>query len=129
MFQPIKEKVLILNTSEKVSIDSMEFNMMRILPNFNEEFGDLEITLWGNRPNATTLHHQRLIKLEDLIWRPVRGTLKIFTLHDQSYFDDSNTKENALEFMKKFQKDDDEIVTIWITLTTIINEPKGYFWD
>lgn len=129
MFQPFREKSLIIDTSEKIEIDSMEFYIKRIWPLLNEEFGDIEILLFGSEPNATTLYHQRVVKYEDLIWRPIRKSLQIFTVYDQHYDEALMSKDDAVQFMEAFKEKDDEIATIWLTLTTQVNEQRSYFWD
>lgn len=127
MFQPMREQVLHLNLCEKVQIDGMSFHIKRFQADVDND-GSLMITLFGEKPNATTFNHNRLIKLDDLIWRPVEAKMSFTTLENKIYFEDNMSEDDIREFMSIQNSGDDEIINLWVEVTTRVNPPLSYFF-
>tara|TARA_A100000171_G_C2137225_1_gene151282 strand:- start:3953 stop:4345 length:393 start_codon:yes stop_codon:yes gene_type:complete len=127
MFQPYKEKNLILQIGQKVEVDNTSFYIKKF--SIHWDVDDFLITAWGSRPHATTFHWSRVIKYEDFIWRPEKDGLTFFTLDGQSFDRLSFDEEQYMALIKSINEGTEEITSCWVNITTAINEPMYYDFD
>lgn len=129
MFQPLIEKILIFNIGEKISIDNKEFYLKRIEAQWEEDYDDFSLILWGKEPHATTLHHSRIIKFDEYVWRPSKFNCSFETLDGKRFVNDSFNLERLQYFINnQFTSKEDEIISCTVEVSTMINTARGYFW-
>lgn len=127
MFQPYKEVTLILQIGQKVEINNATFHIRKL--DIYWECDDFLITVWGVKPNALTLHWSRVIKYDDLIWRPEKNGLTFFTLDGKSFDRLSFNEDQFKILIKEINEGTEEITSCWFGMTTAINEPIHYDFD
>lgn len=127
MFQPLREYTLIVNLCEKIEIDGMTFHIKRFQADLDED-KSLMISIFGEKPNATTFNHNRIIKYDNFIWKPVKGKMLFTTLNEKTYHESSMSEDNIREFMEIQNSGEDEIINLWVELTTMVNPQLSYFF-
>lgn len=127
MFQPLREKTLIVDLCQKIEIDGKSFHIKKFHADIDFD-GSLMVTIFGEKPNASTFNHNRLIKLDGLIWRPVKGKLSFTTLENKTYFEDAMSENGIREFIAIQNSGEDEITNLWVELTTQVNPQLSYFF-
>ena len=112
---------------QKIEIDNKVFHIKRFQADLDFD-NSLMITIFGEKPNATTFNHNRIIKYNELIWKPLKGKMSFSTLNEKTYHESSMSEKEIREFMKIQNSGEDEIINLWVELTTMVNPQLSYFF-
>jgi hypothetical protein len=125
MIQVIKEKIFSFKVGQTVHIDNMKFKIKEMYVQLDKN--DLcSVTIWGNRPHATTISTERIVRLDDLLWKP--RSIDIFTEKEAIISPFSKDKDlKAFVELQKTKKD--KVVAISVEMDTMLNSLIIYDFD
>ena len=125
MIQPNVEKTLAFRLKEKVSIDNMTFTVNSLDVQKHLKEGDYHVTIWGRKPKATTLALGRVIKIDDLFFKPTKITL----LTRKGNIADFRINEEIESIITDCKNKKDKIVSVLVEMNTALNETIHYSWS
>ncbi len=119
MIQPIKEKVFRFRIGDKIKIDYMNFTIKQLKIN-KDMNGGFSVSIWGRKPNATTIAFDRVVRIDELLWKPKKMDVitekgKVFSLN----YD----KDEIESFQADWKNKEDKVVSLLAEMDTMLNEP------
>ncbi len=123
MIQPVKEKVMRFRLGDKVQIDNMNFTINLLKIN-KEQDGVFSVSIWGRKPNATTIAFDRIVRVEELLWKP----RKIDTITEKGkIFSLKYDIEDVELFQEEWKNKKDKVVSLLVEMDTMLNEPAIFY--
>jgi hypothetical protein len=126
MLQPVKEKIFQFKIGQMIEIDNMKFKIKEMYAHMEPDKETYSVSIWGNRPHATTISKDRIVRFENLFWKP--RWIEIFTEKKGSIY--NPFRNDALRtFLEDQSEKKDKVICIMVEMDTMLNTSICYDFD
>lgn len=126
MIQEIREKIFHFKLGKAIQIDNMNFKIKEMYVHWDENTKSCSVSIWGNKPHATTISTDRIVRLENLLWRPRTINFSTEKNYSTSPF---CTEKKFKSFIELQEAKKDKVVSITVEMDTMLNSTIVYIFD
>jgi hypothetical protein len=126
MLQPVKEKIFQFKIGQMIEIDNMNFKIKEMYAHLNPNNNCYSVSIWGNRPHATTISKDRIVRIQNLFWIPRQ--IEIYTEKKGAISNPFN--DDAMRaFLEDQSEKKDKVISIRVEMDTMLNTYICYDFD
>jgi hypothetical protein len=126
MLQPVKEKTFQFKIGQMIEIDNMNFKIKEMHAHLNHDNRSYSVIIWGDKPNATTISKDRIVRFQNLFWKP----RQIDIYSEKKGLISFVFRDDAMRaFLEDQSENKDKVICIMVEMDTMLNTSICYDFD